>query len=63
MVGGSITLAATGRVATSQGKVGDIPDWPKVREKLGNFVLRSGNSGIFLKSGKSQGKLQKGRLS
>ena len=43
------------RVSSGQGKVREIPDLAKVREKSGNFVEGQGKSEYWEKSGKSQG--------
>ena len=43
------------RVSSGQGKVREIPDLAKVREKSGNFVEGQGKNEYREKSGKSQG--------
>ena len=43
------------RVSSGQGKVREIPDLAKVREKSGNFVEGQGKNEYWEKSGKSQG--------
>ena len=40
------------RVSSGQGKVREIPDLPKVREKSGNFVEGQGKNEYLEKSGK-----------
>ena len=43
------------RMSCGQGKVREIPDLAKVREKSGNFVEGQGKNEYWEKSGKSQG--------
>ena len=42
-------------MSSGQGKVREIPDLAKVREKSGNFVEGQGKNEYWEKSGKSQG--------
>ena len=49
------TLDKFDRVSSGQGKVREIPDLAKVREKSGNFVEGQGKNEYWEKSGKSQG--------
>ena len=48
-------IAYCDRVSSGQGKVREIPDLAKVREKSGNFVEGEGKNEYWEKSGKSQG--------
>ena len=50
-----IFINALYRVSSGQGKVREIPDSAKVREKSGNFVEGQGKNDYWEKSGKSQG--------